>query len=169
MAVSTDIIATWRRPGRVMRKLLSMGRREDRALAILIAACFVIFIAQWPRLSRDAFLAGEGGTPLDAQLSITFFAMLMIWPLMAYGLAGLSHLIARLFGGRGSWYSARLALFWTLLASTPAWLLHGLVAGMIGPGPALDAVGVVLLLSFLMIWGLTLREAERAPEAQTVS
>ena len=168
MAVSSDIIATWRAPSRVMRKLLSMGQREDRALAILIAACFVIFVAQWPRLSRDTYLAGGEGPPLDAQLAITFFAMLMIWPLMAYALAGLSHLIARIFGGRGSWYSARLALFWSLLATTPAWLLYGLVAGFIGPGPALQLVGGLLLLAFLTIWSLALREAERAPEAQTL-
>ncbi len=166
MAVSTDIIATWRRPGRVMRKLLSMGRREDRALAILIIACFVIFVGQWPRLSRAAFLQGDAAPPLEAQLAITFFAMLMVWPLLAYGLAGLSHVVARLFGGRGSWYSARLALFWTLLATTPVWLFHGLVAGFIGPGPALQVVGAALLVAFLTIWGLTVREAERAPEAQ---
>jgi len=164
MAVSTDILATWRRPAQVMRKLLAMGRREDRALAILIAACFVIFVAQWPRISREAYLAGEGGPPLEAVLSITFFAMLMIWPLAAYALAGLTHLVARVAGGRGSWYSARLALFWALLATSPAWLFHGLVAGFIGPGPAQTVAGVILLVAFLSIWGISLREAERAPE-----
>lgn len=169
MAVSTDIVATWRRPTQVMRKLLAMGRREDRALAILLAACLVIFIAQWPRLSRESYFASEGQAPLEAQMAITFFAMLMIWPLMAYGLAGLTHLVARLFGGRGSWYSARLALFWALLASSPAWLLHGLVAGFIGPGPALSVVGTILLLAFLTIWALCLAEAERAAEAEVAA
>jgi hypothetical protein len=43
-----------------------MGRREDRALAMLIAACLVIFVAQWPRLSREAYLAPDGGPPLEA-------------------------------------------------------------------------------------------------------
>ena len=102
-------------------------------------------------------------------MAITFFAMLMIWPLMAYGLAGLTHLVARLLGGRGSWYSARLALFWALLASSPAWLLHGLVAGFIGPGPALSVVGGILLLAFLTIWALCLAEAERAAEAEVAA
>lgn len=165
MAVTTDIVATWRRPATVMRRLLSMGRREDRALAILIGACFVIFIAQWPRLSREAYLAAEGAPPLEALLSITFFSMLMIWPLAAYALAGLTHLVARAVGGRGTWYSARLALFWSLLATTPAWLFHGLVAGFIGPGPAQTVAGVILLIAFLSIWGISLREAEREPEA----
>jgi hypothetical protein len=167
MAVTTDIVATWWRPGQVMRKLLTMGRREDRALAILIAACFVIFVAQWPRISRESYLAGEGAPPLEAVLSITFFSMLMIWPLAAYALAGLTHMLARIVGGRGSWYSARLALFWSLLATSPAWLFHGLVAGFIGPGPAQTVAGSILLLAFLAIWGISLREAEREPEADT--
>lgn len=171
MAVTTDIVATWRRPAAVMRRLLSMGRREDRALAMLIAACFVIFVAQWPRISREAYLVGESGPPLEAVLSITFFSMLMIWPLAAYAIAGLSHLFAlslpQRLRGRGSWYSARLALFWSLLATSPAWLFHGLVAGFIGPGPAQTVAGVILMVAFLSIWGMSLREAERAPEADT--
>jgi hypothetical protein len=165
MAVTTDIVATWRRPGAVMRRLLSMGRREDRALAILIAACLIIFVAQWPRLSREAYLAAEGGPPLEAVMAITFFSMLMIWPLLAYALAGLTHLVARGLGGRGTWYSARLALFWSLLATSPAWLFYGLVTGFLGPGPAQTVAGVILLISFLSIWGMSLREAEREPEA----
>ncbi|MGP1355828.1 YIP1 family protein [Roseicyclus sp.] len=167
MSVSRDIVATWRRPREVMRRLLAQGRREDRALAFLIGACFLIFVAQWPRISREAYFAAEGDAPLQARLAITFFAMLMIWPLMAYALGALTHLVARLVGGRGTWYSARLALFWALLASTPAWLLHGLVAGFIGPGPAQNLVGALLLLAFLAIWGICLGEAERGPEAET--
>ena len=165
MAVTTDIVATWRRPGAVMRRLLSMGRREDRALAMLIAACLIIFVAQWPRLSREAFMAAEGGPPLEAVMAITFFSMLMIWPLMAYALAALTHLVARMMGGRGTWYSARLALFWSLLATSPAWLFHGLVAGFIGPGIEQTLAGGLLLIAFLVIWSMSLREAEREPEA----
>jgi hypothetical protein len=165
MSVSRDIVATWRRPRAVMRRLLSQGRDEGRALAFLIGACLLIFVAQWPRLSREAHLAGESGPPLEAQLGITFFAMLMIWPLLAYALAAASHLVSRLFGGQGTHYAARLALFWALLASTPAWLFHGLVAGFVGPGPAETVVGGLLLLAFLLIWGMCLREAEASPEA----
>ncbi len=165
MAVTADIVQSWRRPRRVMRRLLDMGRREDRALVYLMLACLLIFAAQWPRMQRDAVLNPEGA-PLEAQVAITFFAMMMIWPILLYGLGGLTHLIARAFGGKGTWYSARLALFWSLLATTPAWLLYGLVTGMIGPGPAQNLVGALLLLAFLTIWGMTLLEAETAPERQ---
>ena len=165
MAVTTDILQSWRRPRRVIRRLLDQGRREDRALIFLMVACLMIFVGQLPRLQREAVLNAEA-PPLEAQLAITFFAMMMIWPILLYGLGGLSHLLARLFGGKGSWYSARLALFWSLLVTTPAWMFFGLVTGMIGPGPAQTLAGVGVLLAFLTIWGMTLFEAETAPERQ---
>lgn len=167
MSVSRDIVATWRRPRSVMRSLLAQGRREDRALMFLILACGIIFVAQWPALSRAAF--EDPSVPFDARLGGALFGWLFWMPLLAYGLAAVSHLVARVFGGRGTWYSARLALFWALLATTPAWLFHGLVRGFIGPGPAEQLVGTGLLLAFVTIWGISLREAEIAPETEAAA
>ncbi len=163
MSVTRDIVQSWRRPRVVIRRLLSMGRREDRALMFLLVACGLIFVAQWPRLSREAFL--DPSVPLEARLSITFFAMLMVWPILLYLLAGLSHLMARGFGGKGTWYSSRLALFWALLASSPAWLLYGLMTGFIGESAGVQVVGLLVLGAFLGIWIMGLIEAESAPEA----
>lgn len=165
MAVSTDIVQSWRNPRAVMRRLLSMGRREDRALAILMAGCGLIFVAQWPRLSREAYL--DPSIPLDARIGGALFAWIFWAPILAYLIGALSHFIARSFGGKGSWYSARLALFWAILASSPAWLLHGLVAGFMGPGPAQMLVGAGLLLAFAVIWAMCFSEAERAPERES--
>ncbi len=167
MSVTRDIVATWRRPRQVMRRLLAMGQREDRALMYLMLACGLIFVAQWPRISREATL-DAGGAPLDARLSITFFAMLMVWPILLYGLGALSHLMARVFGGKGTWYTARLALFWSLLASCPAWLFYGLVQGFVDPGPTHSIVGAGVLAVFLGFWAVTLHEAERAPPAESL-
>lgn len=167
MPVSTDIVASWRRPGRVMRRMLDMGRREDRALLFLMLACGLMFVGQWPIISREEALMPDEGAPLQARLAITFFAWLMIWPIAFYALGGLTHLLATLVGGRGSFYSARLALFWALLAATPGWLFYGMVAGFIGPGPAANLAGSLWAVVFLAIWGISLREAERQPEAET--
>lgn len=158
MPVTSDITATYRGPGRVMRRLLSMGQREDRALAILMAACILMFIAQLPRQAREAHLTGQ---ELNMLLGGTLLAWGIIAPLLMYGLAALSHVIARLLGGQGDWYGARLALFWSLLASTPLILLHGLVAGFIGPGAARDGVGLLWLAVFVWFWASSLRQAER--------
>ena len=88
-------------------------------------------------------------------------AWLFIAPLALYAIAGLAHLSARLGGGKGTWYSARLSLFWSLLASTPLILLHGLVAGFIGPGIELQIVGLIWLIVFGWFWFSTMRQGER--------
>ncbi len=71
-------------------------------------------------------------------------ATLFLLPPLAYLLAAISHLVARAFGGKGTGYGARVALFWSLLAVSPLMLLQGLVRGFIGEGPALMATGVVV-------------------------
>jgi Yip1 domain len=159
MPVTRDITATYLRPARVMRRLLAMGQREDRALIILMVACVIVFVAQMPRLARESHMSGQD---LDMLMGGALLGWLFLAPLFFYALAGLSHMIARLLGGQGDWFGARLALFWALLASTPLLLLHGLVAGFIGQGPQLQVVGVIWLVLFVWFWMAGLRQAERA-------
>lgn len=159
MSVTRDILRGWRAPRAVMRERLQRGPREDRALAILMAACVLFFIAQWPGAARQAHL--DPSVPLNARLAGALMATVFIAPLMFYALGAASHLLARLFGGRGSFYGARLALFWALLMVSPLVLLQGLVAGFIGAGAQAAVVGAVVLASFLFFWAANLYEAER--------
>ncbi len=164
MSVTSDMLRTWRRPREVMRDLMAHGAREDRALAYLMAACVVVFIAQWPRLSRMSAgfdLAPEADVPELSQLmAYEMLGWLMVWPLLFYGIAAVSHLVAKILGGQGTWYTARLALFWSLLATTPAALLYGLTAGLIGPSTQTHLVGAVWIAAFVVIWVQTLRQAQ---------
>lgn len=159
MAVTLDMLRSWRNPRGVIRAKLGAGQREDRALATLMGACALIFVAQWPRLSREAFL--QPGIPLEARMVGALMACIFLLPLILYGVAAISHLVARLAGGKGNWFSARLALFWALLAVSPLMLLNGLVAGFIGQGAALSAVGFLVGVGFLYLWINMLIEAER--------
>ncbi len=149
MAVTTDIVATYRGPAAVIRKQLAQGPREDRALVYVMAGCLIVFVAQLPRLSREAHLTGQ-----DFQMLMggTLLAWIFIMPLVLYVLAFVARLLGRVLGGHGTGYGARLALFWAVLASSPLILLHGLVAGFIGNGPALTSVGVVWLSVFCWFW-----------------
>lgn len=157
MAITDDILTTYRAPGQVMRAVLAGERHEARALAYLLAAVLVIFIAQWPGMSRAAFI--EPDVPLSQRMFAAFLAVLAVIPVF-YALAGLSHLAARALGGRGSYFSARLVLFWALLAVTPLMLFQGLVAAFSGPGPALTLTGVAVFAVFLLFWLTGLRIAE---------
>ena len=149
MGVVTDIVATYRQPRKVMRRLLDMGRREDRALALVMASCAIVFIAQWPVLARRAHLQKED---LNLLLGAALLGWVILAPLILYGLSSLSHLIGLLLGRKGSPFAARLALFWSLLASSPLILLNGLVGGFIGKGIAQQCVGAIWLTVFAWFW-----------------
>jgi hypothetical protein len=157
MAVTTDIANMYRRPKAVVQRILSQGNREEFALVILMGACLIICFAQLPRLARISYL--EGGS-LERDLIYVFFVWMMIAPLMLYGVAAISHIIAKVFRGRGTWLGSRLALFWALLAAAPVMILWGLVAGFIGPSPALSISGALWLAAFLLFWGLGMKLAE---------
>lgn len=161
MPVSSDIVATYRRPGRVVRRLLDMGPREDRALIFVMAFCIVSFIAQMPGLARRAHLEG---LELNMLLGGALLGSVFVLPLFFYCLAFVSHWAARLVGGQGSAYGARLALFWALLSSAPLVLLNGLVAGFIGPGPTLTLVGLIWVAVFVWFWLSGLRQVQRSAE-----
>ncbi len=141
-----------------MRRHLAAGVREDRALGFLVVACLLIFVAQWPRLARQAHL--DDTVPLQALIGGALMGWIFIAPLIFYAIAAVSALVSRFAGGRGDWYRARLALFWSLLAVSPLWLLNGLLAGFIGAGPVVTVLGLAVLAVFLYLWGAALVEAE---------
>ncbi|MBN8631011.1 MAG: YIP1 family protein [Rhodobacterales bacterium] len=157
MTVSTDLVATWRHPRRILRQHLARGPSEPFVLSFLLVFLALAFIGQWPVAAREAFLAGEpSASPRILARALAVLATIPLW----YGLAALGHLAARAMGGQGSWYAARVALFWALAAVGPLMLLQGLVSGMIGPGPALTAVTLGIGVAFLWLWGTLLHEAE---------
>ena len=156
MAVSSDILRTWRHPRQVVADLLAQGRREDRAIAILMAGCGLVFVAQWPRLAR---VAHETGDELARLLAYELLAWIFVWPLAFYALAGLSWLVLRIVRRPITAYASRLALFWAFLAATPAGLLYGLQTGFNGADGASRLVGAVWLAAFFLFWAQGLRAA----------
>lgn len=158
MAVTTDIVTSWHSPRRVMRAHLARGQSEPWVFSLLVTFLIVVFVAQWPGASRSSFYQPE--VPMTQRLIATTLGLMAMIPFW-YLLAAVGHLIARLAGGQGSYYGGRLALFWALVTISPAMLLQGLVAGMIGPGPALTLVSSIAGVAFLGFWFVNLREAER--------
>ncbi|WP_299596723.1 YIP1 family protein [uncultured Tateyamaria sp.] len=149
MAITRNISATYRGPGRVIRRLLELGQREDRALAYLMASCALVFIAQLPRLAREAHLTGQD---LNMLMGASLLAWIFVAPLLFYMIAFAARGVGYILRGQGTPYGARLALFWALLASSPLILLHGLIAGFIGPGIELQVVGLIWFVVFMWFW-----------------
>jgi succinate dehydrogenase/fumarate reductase cytochrome b subunit len=164
MSISKDVFRAWVRPRAVMRRLLDAGERENRSLAILMAGCLLIFVAQWPRLVRLSegidLPAGAEVQELSQLIAYSLVSWLIVWPLIFYIAAGITRILARVVRGKGTGYGARLAMFWAVLASTPAALLYGLLAGFNGETLGTQAVGAVWLVGFVWIWVQSLRESE---------
>lgn len=156
MAVTTDIAASYRGPGAVLRRIFAREASEPRALAFLMGGCAVMFVARWPALAREAHLQDEELTML---MGGTLLATVFFLPLILYALALIVQTGARVFGSPMTGYGSRVALFWALLAASPLMLLNGLVAGFIGPGAALTLVGAVWFAVFMWFWITGLRVA----------
>ncbi|OYW57500.1 MAG: hypothetical protein B7Z10_11105 [Rhodobacterales bacterium 32-66-7] len=158
MTVTTDLLASWRSPRQGLRRHLARGVSEPFAFTLLLVFLILTFIGQWPVAAREAYLAGDPSTaPRILARALAVLATIPLW----YLLAALSRLVARALGGKGSWYAARIALFWALATVSPLMLLQGLVAGMVGPGPALTLVTTLSGAAFLWLWLTMLHEAER--------
>ncbi|MCB1368800.1 MAG: hypothetical protein KDK00_13605, partial [Rhodobacteraceae bacterium] len=109
----------------------------------------------------EQVLGEDGPAPLDATLAITMFGWLFVWPLILYGIGGLSHLLARLMGGLGRGVDARLALFWAVLAVSPLFLLRGM-ASVSQSVPMVTVINYAIAAAFFWIWLAGLYEAEQA-------
>ncbi len=158
MAITDDIVATWRAPRAFFARLLAAGMTEGRAAVFLIAALLLVFVALLPGLSRAAVI--DSRIPLSQRMLAALLGVLAALPAF-YALAAVSRIVAQAFGGTGGYRAARTVLFWTMLAVSPAILLQGLVAGMIGPGPAMTLMSAVVFGAFIWIWGSGLAVAER--------
>ncbi len=143
------ILQSWWAPRRVVRGLSDMPERVK--LIVLMAAMLIFLIAQAPVHARAAQL--DPSVPLEARIGGSLLAVMFLMPLLAYAVAALVSLLSRFFPRRLTPEDSRLALFWALLAVAPAMLLAGLVAGLIGPGPALIVTNGLTGIGFLVIWG----------------
>jgi hypothetical protein len=158
MAVTQDIVESWRRPAAVVRRLLERGASEPFAFSLLVTFLLLALVGLAPLLAREAFAHPEIG--LMGRLYAATLGLLLGIPVF-YLLAACGHLVARALGGRGSFYGGRLALFWALVATTPAILLHGLAQGFLGVTTATTVTGMLTLVAFLVFWAAMLREVER--------
>ncbi|WP_374301437.1 hypothetical protein [Paracoccus sp. (in: a-proteobacteria)] len=155
--IAPRVLQSWWAPRRVVRGLSAMPERVK--LVVLMLAMLIFLVAQAPANARLAQL--DPSVPFDARMGGALLAVLFLMPLLAYALAAVVSALSRLTPWRLTPEDSRLALFWALLAVAPAMLLAGLVAGLIGPGPALAVVQAICGAGFLMIWGAGLSALAR--------
>ncbi|MEO0916124.1 MAG: YIP1 family protein [Pseudomonadota bacterium] len=155
MSIALDIVRTYRAPQEVhMRQMRAGESSEGRALAVLIGACFLLFVAALPFLSRQAYFDPE--KTFQDLMAAAFFAWLLMMPLVIYLFSLIVVLVMRALKFRAPAHHVRMAIFWALLASSPVWLFSGLAAGFTGEstGAAIAAVAAVGSFCAFTLFGL---------------
>ena len=155
MSIALDIVRTYIRPREVQLRQMRAGEgSEGRALATLMGACFLLFVATLPNMSRLAYL--DPSVPFEGRMAGAFFAWLLMMPLVMYAVSIVLVLILKAFGNRTSGHHVRMIVFWALLASAPLWLLAGLAAGFTGESAGTALAGLAAIGAFIIfaIFGL---------------
>ena len=160
MSASKEILRAYRGFGASMRRQMATSPGEERLLAYLVIACLIFFVARVPNL-----LELSAARATDEVSSIAIFVTNLVGsfffaPLMLYGLAAISHIIARGFAGHGSFFHARLALFWALLVVSPLALLSTVLQTALPFGWLEQVLWLVKFLVFAFAWASCLSEAE---------
>ncbi len=143
MGLVADIFASFRRPRAVFRARLAAGMSNYQAFGLLMAASAMMFVAQTPRLAREALI--DPTIPLEARLGATFIGFFAIVPLMAYILSPLVDLLLHLMRRPHHLFTTRASLFWAMVMAAPFWLINGAVIGFMGQGIPAAASSVLAL------------------------
>lgn len=149
-----------------IRAKLAENPRDAELMMLALLVALGGFVAGIPAAFRQAQTLEEPDA-LVAVLSGRLFAAVFLVPLFLLALAGISHLVARLFGGKGTHHRARVALIWALVVALPIGLgsaaVGAIVLGLsLGP-EAQGLAGIVSTcasLGFAWIWASFLTEAE---------
>ncbi len=159
MALTADILESWRHPRVVIRRLAARGRSEPFVLSFLFVFLLLAFTARAPSVARDVAVNPAGS--LYPSLFGVALGMLALIPVF-YLMAALGHLVAKLMGGTGGYYDGRLALFWALTCTAPAMLLAGLIHAFAHNSLAVSVVDIAVFLIFLTLYIAMLTEVEGA-------
>ncbi len=164
MSLVQNIVRSYREPGEVVSALARGDLREPQVLFFALLACGLIFVAQWPVLSRDAAL--DSSVTFEQRMGGALFGVMFLLPLMLYIIAGILQLGLRLFAGKVSGLHVRLAFFWALLSITPLMMLERGLSAFLGAHPVVTVFGFVVALVFLYILGAGVRAILRLQPGQ---
>lgn len=157
MRLLRDVLECWVRPRVVAARRIATAE-ESRLLGWLMLALLLAAVAG---LAGETRAAPGANAPPEAQAAGRLLGGLIIAPLFFYALAGLSWLGLRLCGARqAAARAARAALFWALLAASPALLLKALLQGA-GLAGGAAAAAWLAAGAFLVFWAAGLLEILR--------
>lgn len=171
MSIAGEIIRAYKGPRASMQRRLDEHPGEERLLIFLVVAILLFFVARIPNLLVSANAQATEDISNTAIFITNLVASFFFAPLLFYGVAAISRIISKIFGGTGNGYSARLALFWALLVVSPLALLSTILQSVIPVLWLAIALPIVMFLLFAFVWGACLSVAEgfRSPYLPSIA
>lgn len=160
MSIAGEIIRAYQGPRASMRRRLAAHPGEERLLIYLVVAILLFFVARIPNLLVSSSLQTTEEISGSAIFVTNLVASFFFAPLLFYGIASVSRIVSKIFGGSGNGYASRLALFWSLLVVSPFSLLSTILQSAIPVLWLSTTLPVVMFLLFAFVWGACLSIAE---------
>jgi hypothetical protein len=138
-----------------MARELAAGRDEPHLLAYVMGGCTALFLTALPRIlvTPPPQVVAEGSDGMFAFFLTNLVTFLFFVPLFLYGVAALTRMAARAFGGVGGWRETRLATFWAMLVAAPVLLAASLLSlGLALSGMATAATVVAYGANGVSAW-----------------
>lgn len=107
------------------RSLIESAPSESRLLMLAILSDVIFFLAR--SLSMVVAPPEEVALALPAQIGLGVVVAFLIRTSLFYVLAALAKMVSAVFGGKGSWYDTRCAVFWAAFVSAPVEIFAALL------------------------------------------
>jgi hypothetical protein len=134
-----------------MRGVLVSNPNEGRLLAYALIAAAILLFGRILGLFVDPSAVTDD---IGAHVTAETVSMLFFVPIFYYGIAALGTMLARMFGGKGTWRDGRAAFFWAALVSAPVVVVCAMAGSMLGPD-AKPAIAVIAQLGQVFFaWAL---------------
>ena len=140
-------------PRTATRSRMALVRNEGQAFAYLLLGCAISFLAQIPYLAR-ADLLDYSNHSFVSLAAGRLLGLLVFAPLLFYAVAALSGIVLRMIKGRPCWFKMRVALFWAVLAASPAVLIQGVLRGFLDVAFVDVAASIAVAMTFLSFWAI---------------
>ncbi len=139
-----------------MRGLLASAPSDGRLFGYLLIAMAIVLAGKLARLGAET----PPGDDFMGQATAQAAAWLFMLPLIYIGLAAVGTLIARAFGGTGTFQNGRAAFFWAWLVASPLIALSAIAPLALRDAPDWTAALAVQVGPVFFIWALAQCYAE---------
>ncbi len=161
MTLYGEILRAYRGFGASMQRQLAQDLREEKLLLYAVLASFLGFVARIPGLVYVAKNSTDAEITIANLIGSNFVTTFFYGLIMLYIIASVSHIIAKIFKGAGSFQQARLALFWAALVIAPLYLVVVGLRVFITAPDFINLSNLAIGILFVYCWGTCLSIAEK--------